>query len=100
MGVLDLQGIEGPLHQLKATDYRVVTLGQLQTASQAVIAPAVAHGQHVRVQVRAPAALAGNGESKAYEFVILAGVEGADDLPSDLVADHEHAQRDHVNVVK
>src|SRR5262249_46135876 len=68
--------------------------------AQAVIAPLIAHGQHVRVQIRAPAPLAGNGKGKAHQFVILAGIESADNLAADFVADHKHAQWNHVHVIK
>src|SRR5438270_7083955 len=95
--VLDFQRIEGPFQQVKAGLERVIALGQLQAAAEAIISPRLAHRQHVRVQIRMAGARAGNGESKADQ---LAAIKGADDLPADFPADHEHAQRDQVHVVK
>src|SRR5215472_13796962 len=95
--ILDLERIKGPFDEVKSAGQRVVALRQLQTAAQAMIAPAVAHRQHVGMKIGVAGARAGNGEGKADEVI---AVERADDLPTDLAADDEHAQRNQIDVIK
>src|SRR5262249_8707411 len=98
--VLDLQRIEGPFDEFETFRDGIFALGQLKPAAQAVIAPAIAHSQHVRMQVSVASASAGNGKNEAYELVIPLAVESADDLAADLLAYYEHAQRHQVDIVE
>src|ERR1043166_4447853 len=51
----------------------------------------------MRVQIRMAGAGPGDGEGKANQFI---AIECADDLPADLAADHEHAQRNQVHIIE
>src|ERR1041384_5150201 len=51
----------------------------------------------MRVQIRLTGAGSGDGEGKTNQFIT---VERADDLPTDFAADHEHAQRHQIDIVK
>src|SRR5512142_1892741 len=95
--VLDLERVEGPLHEIEAALQRVLPLRQLHAASQATVSVLLANGEHVRVQVEMAVTVPGNRERKADE---LRALEAADDLAADLFRDHEHAQRDEVGVGK
>src|SRR5258708_37661562 len=95
--VLDLQRIKGPLQQLDSVRNGVITLRQLQPPSQTVVAIALPHGQHVRMEISMTGAAPGNGESEADQ---ITAIKGANDLASDLLAHHEHAQRNRINIVK
>ena len=49
MGVTDLQWVEGPLHQMKAANDRVVALREFEAAAYAQVAVLREYGKHVRV---------------------------------------------------
>src|SRR5690349_21956547 len=49
------------------------------------------------MQIGMPGAAAGNGKRKTHQ---LAAVESPNGLSADLLADHEHAQRHQVHVIK
>src|ERR1051326_4355237 len=51
----------------------------------------------MRVQIGMAGARAGNGEGEAEQ---LGALKGADDLPTDLPADDEHAQRNQIDISK
>ena len=95
--VFDFQRIEGPFQQFKSMLHRVITLRQFQPPAQAVVAEFLPHRQHVRMQVGMAGPAARNGKGKAHQF---AAIESADDLAPDFLADHEHAQRHQVHIVK
>src|SRR6266571_4815997 len=97
VGVLDLQRIEGPFQQLNPLLDGVFPLRELQPPSQAMVAKRVAYSEHVRMQVSMPGPAAGNGKGKAHQLVAL---ESSNGLATDFLADHEHAQRDQVHVIK
>src|SRR5215472_10889093 len=97
MGILDLERIEGPLHQVKASLQRVIALSQLHAAPQSVIAPGILHRQHVGVQVSATGTRPGNRESKTDQ---IRAVESSNDLTADLLADDKEPQGNQVHVVE
>src|SRR5580700_4101015 len=55
------------------------------------------YGQHMRVQVRMPAAKAGNREGKAHHFI---ADECSDHLPADFLGRDEHSQWHQVSIGK
>src|SRR5208282_4787874 len=105
MRVLDLQGIEGPLHQLKATSQRILALVKLQAAPEPPVAIALAHGQHLRVQVELAVPRGRDCKCEGNQFFSHAffpaffltvasrwiANEGSYNLPADLRGDNEHA---------
>src|SRR5690349_5990449 len=97
VGILDFQRIESPFQQLNPLLDGVIPLRQFQPPSQAMVAKRVAYGEHVRMQVSMPGAAAGDGKRKAHQ---LAALESPNGLAADLLADHEHAERHQVHVIK
>src|SRR6267154_1414418 len=95
--VLDFQRIESPFQKFKALLDRVVTLRKLQFATQPVVPERVAYSQHVRVQVGMTGTAAGNGKGKAHQVV---PVKSSNSLAADFLADHEHAQRNKIQVAE
>ncbi len=86
IGVLQLQGIESPLHQIGAPGQGVFPLLELQLPPQALVPVVWQHGQHVRVQVEAAFAVAGKAEQEADHLLT---VERAKDLPA-AAGGHHH----------
>ena len=65
-GVLELEGIEGPLDEGDAARQGIVALAKLKAAAHLRVAIRRQHAQHVTVQVRVTVRLdAGDGEAEA-----------------------------------
>src|SRR4029077_4690169 len=97
MRVLDLQRIKGPFQQLNSFFDGIIALRQLQSPPQAVVAVALPHCQHVRMEIGMPCPAAWNGKRKPDEF---AAIERANDLPANFLTHNKHAQRNQINIVK
>src|SRR5258708_37712445 len=112
MRVLNFKGIEGPLHAADVARKSLTSLLQLELCAEAAVAIAVAHRQHVRVEVRLWKSIgrfrAGfharqrHGEADhRFRAAILRrpvkiGIERAQDLAPDCLRDQKSLSREYV----
>jgi hypothetical protein len=98
MGILDLEGIEGPFDQRDFAREGVLALLELQQAADARVAVLFQDPQHMTMQVRLPASL--NAGDCQTETDHASGLESAEGLPADLGRGHKQAHRDQLGLVE